>query len=176
MIFSPIMCMHISCVGLCVHVFMNPMPVDLYAFFLRRFNILCYASGFYMLLFFCQMFMMHVCVCVCVCVCVVIYWHCLGQLSMFNMEKRYRNKIIIIIIKQAHKVMSNYVWAIGTRFACLFRKETGFMQYLSHNVCVKVCLCAFACVCVCVHMRACMCACVWIRCPAFCRSTNQCTK
>ena len=29
----------------------------------------------------------------------VIHWHCSAQLSMFNMEKRYRNKIIIIIIK-----------------------------------------------------------------------------
>ena len=78
-------------------------------FFLRCFNILCYASGFYMLLFFRQMFLTiasararararaRVCVCVCVCVCVV-YWHCTAQLSMFNMEKRFRNKIIIIII------------------------------------------------------------------------------
>ena len=33
-----------------------------------------------------------------VCVCVV-HWHCTAQLSMFNMEKRFRNKIIIIIIK-----------------------------------------------------------------------------
>ena len=32
-----------------------------------------------------------------VCVCVV-HWHCTAQLSMFNMEKRFRNKIIIIII------------------------------------------------------------------------------
>ena len=39
-----------------------------------------------------------VCVHVCVCVCVVIvHWHCSEQLSMFNMEKRYRNKIITII-------------------------------------------------------------------------------
>ena len=29
------------------------------------------------------------------CVCVV-HWHCAAQLSMFNMEKRFRNKIIII--------------------------------------------------------------------------------
>ena len=28
----------------------------------------------------------------------VIHWHCSARLSMFNMEKRYRNKIIIIII------------------------------------------------------------------------------
>ena len=28
----------------------------------------------------------------------VIHWHCTAQLSMFNMEKLYRNKIIIIII------------------------------------------------------------------------------
>ena len=69
-----------------------------------------------LLLFLRQLFMMHVCVCVCVCVCecvcvcvcvcvrvsvcvvVIVHWHCLVQLSMFNMEKCYRNKIIIIII------------------------------------------------------------------------------
>ena len=28
-------------------------------------DVLCYASGFYMLLFFCQMFLTRVCVCVC---------------------------------------------------------------------------------------------------------------
>ena len=35
---------------------------------------------------------------VCVCVVVVVDRHCSAQLSMFNVEKRYRNKIIIIII------------------------------------------------------------------------------
>ena len=58
--------MYISCVTLYVHVFMNPMPSWFVCVFLRRFNVLCYASGFYMLLFLCQLFMMHVCVCVCV--------------------------------------------------------------------------------------------------------------
>ena len=42
-----------------------------------------------------QMFMMcaraHARVC-------VIHWHCSAQLSMINMEKRYRNTIIVIII------------------------------------------------------------------------------
>ena len=103
--------------------------VDLYVFFfIRRFNVLCYASGFFML-FLRHVFMMHVCVCVCVCECewvseggreggseracvracvrvcarvyvcvVIVHWHCSVQLSMFSMEKRYRNKIIIIII------------------------------------------------------------------------------
>ena len=47
-----------------------------------------------MLLFFCQMFMMRVCVCVCVCVCCLLALF--SALCMFNMEKRYRNKIIII--------------------------------------------------------------------------------
>ena len=39
----------------------------------------------------------------------VIHWHCSAQLSMFNMEKRYRNKIIIIIIimKQFGKTVCN---------------------------------------------------------------------
>ena len=115
--------------------------VDLYVFFLRRFNVLCYASGFVMLVLR-QLFMMHVCVCVCVCMCVcvcvcmcvsewvseranewvsecvcvcvyvcacvcvcvcvcvvIVHWHCSAQLSMFSMEKCYRNKITIIIIK-----------------------------------------------------------------------------
>ena len=63
-------------------------------FFLICFNILCYASGFYMLVFVvrclcCARVRARVC---------VIHWHCSAQLSMFNMEKRYRNKIIIIII------------------------------------------------------------------------------
>ena len=54
-----------------------------------------------MLLFFCQMFLTRarararVCLCVCI---RVVHWHCTAQLSMFNMEKRFRNKIIIIII------------------------------------------------------------------------------
>ena len=44
MIFSPsMMCMHISCVHLCVLVFMNPMLSWLICVFHRRFNILCYA-------------------------------------------------------------------------------------------------------------------------------------
>ena len=32
------------------------------------------------------------------CVRACVHWHCSAQLSMFNMEKCYRNKIIIIII------------------------------------------------------------------------------
>ena len=49
-----------------------------------------------MLLFLRQMFMMRVFVCVCGVV--VVHWHCSAHLSMFYMEKRYRNKIIAIII------------------------------------------------------------------------------
>ena len=29
---------------------------------------------------------------------IIVHWHCSAQSSMLNMEKRYRNKIIIIII------------------------------------------------------------------------------
>ena len=50
-----------------------------------------------MLLFFRQMFLTRVRARACVYVCVV-HWHCTAQLNMFNMEKRFRNKIIIIII------------------------------------------------------------------------------
>ena len=39
------------------------------------------------------------CVRMCACVCVrVVHLYCSAQLSMFNKEERYRNKIIIIII------------------------------------------------------------------------------
>ena len=38
-----------------------------------------------------------------VCVCMyVVHWHCTAQLSMFDMEKRFRNKIIIIILLYGH--------------------------------------------------------------------------
>ena len=66
-------------------------------FFLICFNILCYASGFYMLLFFSQMFLTCTRARACACM-YVVHWHCIAQLSVFNMEKRFRNKIIIIII------------------------------------------------------------------------------
>ena len=40
-------------------------------FFLRCFSILCFASGFYMLLFFRQMFLTRACARMCVCECVL---------------------------------------------------------------------------------------------------------
>ena len=65
---------------------------------------------------------MCVCVCVCVCMCAcmhacvracvrvcVLHLHCSAQLSMFNLEKRYRNKIIIIIITK-HQELTNCHW------------------------------------------------------------------
>ena len=48
-----------------------------------------------MLLFFRQMFLKCARARARVC---VVHWHCTAQLSMFNMEKRFRNKITIIII------------------------------------------------------------------------------
>ena len=107
--FPPIICMYISCVGLCVHVFMNLMlswfvffffsDVLTYCVMLQAF--ICYCS--YVSCLWCVCVSVCVCVCVCVharvCVVVVIvHWHCSAQLSMFNMEKRCRNKIIIIIM------------------------------------------------------------------------------
>ena len=60
-------------------------------FSLRCFNILCYASGFYYaIVLSSDVFDARARVCVC-----VVHWHCTAQLSMFNMEKRFRNKIII---------------------------------------------------------------------------------
>ena len=56
-----------------------------------------------MLLFLRQLFMMRVRVCVVV---VVVHWDCSAQLSMFNMVKRYRNKIIIIIEEESVPLLS----------------------------------------------------------------------
>ena len=67
--FPPITCMYISCVGLCVYVFMNPMPSWFVCVFFS--DVLTYCV---MLLdfFLCYPYVsclwcMYVCVCVCVC-------------------------------------------------------------------------------------------------------------
>ena len=93
-----------------------------------------------------------VCACVCVYVCVVIvHWHCSAQLSMFSMEKRSRNKIIIIII----------VW-----FSYCVRQydsSTGVCQYGSPTVSVSMALlCAsvwFSYRCVLMWFSYCVCQC-----------------
>ena len=82
--------------------------VDLYVFFLGVLPyyvmlqaFICYCS--YIKCLRCMCVCVYVCVCVCVCVCAcacvcvcVVHLYCSAQLSMFNMEKHYRNKIIII--------------------------------------------------------------------------------
>ena len=81
-----------------------------------------------------------------VCVCVV-HWHCTAQLSMFNMEKRFRNKIIIIII--IRKVESG---SMLVDYACLKSSlrpssQTGFFFsffyffFLSFFFCVLFLFC-----------------------------------
>ena len=80
-----------------------------------------------MLLFFSQMFLMIAWARARACVCVyVVYWHCPAQLSMFNMEKRFRNKIIIIIII----INGLKMWEFTRRFweiANIFRKWPRYM-------------------------------------------------
>ena len=71
---------------ICIH----DSNVELYNVMLQAFVHFVHSSNVY-----------DVCVCVCVHVCAcafVVPLYCSGQLSMFNMEKLYRNKIIIIII------------------------------------------------------------------------------
>ena len=80
-----------------------------------------------MLLFLRQLFMLRVCVCVCVrvCVCVcVVHWHCSAQLSMFNMEKRYRNKIIIIIIITLLSSLQSTVVSLSYQSKCRSVRHT----------------------------------------------------
>ena len=63
---------------------------------------------------------------VCVCVCVV-HWHCTAQLSMFNMEKRFRNKIIIIIIIIFCMHLAFYLCCC---LVCCFIEPTGLSTIL----------------------------------------------
>ena len=71
--FPLVMCMYISCVDLCVHVFMNLILSWLVCVFLRCFNILCIVLCFRLL---CAIVLTSnvydVCVCVYVCVCVCV--------------------------------------------------------------------------------------------------------
>ena len=72
------------------------------------------------------MFMLCACVRARVC---VIHWHCSAQLSMFNMEKRYRNKIIIIIIIITDDDIHLHADWVCTR---LKKKTTSTMNTLRH--------------------------------------------
>ena len=66
----------------------------------------------------------------CACVCVV-HWHCSAQLSMFNMEKRYRNKIIIIIIITIEVCVQTYIY-LQTLYVVVFEAP------LVTEVCVRL--------------------------------------
>ena len=118
-----VICMRFSCVNLCVHVCMNLMQSWLVCILRRCFNIIPVILCFRLLsmsvsryaFFFRNMSMMHlrcrffVCVFlfvsllmgegsffVVVCLGFFIHLYCSVQLSIYNMEKHYRNKIIII--------------------------------------------------------------------------------
>ena len=58
----------------------------------------------------------------------VIHWHCSAQLSMFNMEKRYRNKIIIIIIIITCYLFPSFLFCVV--------HATGYKDY-EKLICIK---------------------------------------
>ena len=53
---------------------------------------------------------------------VIVHWHCSAQLSMFNMEKRYGNKIIIINVLVFFLALSALIIGVG-------RKKEPFKQF-----------------------------------------------
>ena len=71
----------------------------------------------------------------CVCV-VIVHWHCSAQLSMFDMEKRYRNKIIIIItlffycelLKQEGLLQTEVLWFAFDFLPRLFCLQSTLMK------------------------------------------------
>ena len=69
--------------------------------------------------------------CVCVCFVVIVHWHCSAQLSMFNMEKRYRNKIIIIII-----IMGKFPLVVRLLYTTpyIVALQIAFSVFVSHCV------------------------------------------
>ena len=74
-----------------------PCRVDLHVFFSDVLTYCVMLQAFICYFFFTSVvYDARACVRACVCVVVIVHWHCSAQLSMFNMEKRYRNKITII--------------------------------------------------------------------------------
>ena len=110
--------------------------------FSQAFNILCCASGFYMLLFLRQMFVTHVCVCGYVCVCVV-HLHCSAQLSMFNMDSAIEIKSLLLLLLQlwGFKICSKaeYLceWSIWTRWCDMSLKLSSFGLLIVWAECCK---------------------------------------
>ena len=100
--FYPIMYMHISCVGLCVHGFMNLMPSWFVCGFLFCFvwfffsDVLTYCTMLQAFICYCSFVRCFwcacACVCVCVCVCVLFIgivqrnWVCLRWKSAIEIE------------------------------------------------------------------------------------------
>ena len=123
----------------CIHVFMNPMLSWRVCVFLRRFTILCYASGFYMLLFLRQMFMMHVCVCVCVCVCVhvcvcvcvcvCVWFICIvqGSWACLTRKRALEIKSLILLLLLCYEF-----WEMVAHFSHFSGSEMWVLIWLSH--------------------------------------------
>ena len=88
-----------------------------------------------MLLFLRQMFMMLVCV-------RVVHLYCSAQWSMFNMEKHYRNKIIIIIIiiiyssyKGSRILSSEMIFSMILFCQQVSKVDCGYLQ-MGTSVCI----------------------------------------
>ena len=99
-----------------------------------------------MLLFFLQM-RARACICVC-----VVHWHCTAQLSMFNMEKRYRNKTIIIKSSGVSVAwLIPHYWTTIHITYCIILCDVIYPLSLNGLICLLcVCVISLLCVCVCV--------------------------
>ena len=89
------------------------------------------------------------CVCVCVCVVVVVvfvHWHCSSQLSMFNMEKRYRNKIITIINLVSYKRGFLKTECLISKMLSDCKKAIGRWRQRSHHFLSMLCIRLHVCV------------------------------
>ena len=172
--------MHISCVGLCVHGFMDSMPsLFVNAFFCFCFCFFrCFSILWMLQAFICYCSFVRCIWCARASVCVV-YWHCTAQLSMFNMEKCFRNKIIIIIIIPSTLDLCKYVHKCVCICAYV-RVVTIYIVYILYVwrwvrvcvcVCTSVCVCVCVCVCECVCVCVCLCACVF---ECVCSCTHMC--
>ena len=102
-------------------------------------ELICMRLFFSDVLTYCVMLQAFICYCsfvrcfwrarVCVC---VVHWHCTAQLSMFNMEKRFRNKItiIIIIIIMERMITTRPVWHLEKN-NIITPEQAGFRQHRS---------------------------------------------
>ena len=104
-------------------------------FFLRCFNILCYASGFYMLLFFRQMFLMRARVCVLFIGIVQRNWACLTWKSAIEIKSLLLLLLLLLLLQVSCNFSNVLFLSSSSAFPAM---SLGFMIFGAIFACVTI--------------------------------------